>query len=100
MSLTQINLQENALKAYLISLFVSSLRSQVDQDLQSTYLLCQQNMDMLRDCMGLHNKHVGYTYLVNADGKIRWAGSAFAERDEALALAACTGVLLNRLPQK
>jgi len=54
-------------------------------------------MDLVRDAMGLHNKHVGYTYLVGPDGKIRWAGSAFAEPDEARALVACTGVLLARL---
>ncbi|WFD15023.1 Mitochondrial ATPase complex subunit atp10 [Malassezia arunalokei] len=96
--LVQINLQENTLKAYLLSLFLSSLRAQVPTDLQSTYLLSQQNMDMVREPMGLHNKHVGYTYLVGPDGKIRWAGSAFAEADEARTLVACTGVLLDRMP--
>lgn len=95
--LVQINLQENALKAYLISLFISSLRSQVPQPLQSTYLLSSQNLDMVREAMGLHNKHVGYTYLVGPDGKVRWAGSAFAEPDESRALVACTAVLLDRL---
>lgn len=54
-------------------------------------------MDLMREAMGLHNKHVGYTYLVGPDGKIRWAGSAFAEAEEALALVACTGVLLDRM---
>ena len=54
-------------------------------------------MDLVRDARGLHTKHVGYTYLVGPDGKIRWAGSAFAEPDEARALVACTGVLLARL---
>ena len=96
--LVQINLQENTLKAYLLSLFLSSLRAQVPTDLQSTYLLSQQNMDMVREPMGLHNKHVGYTYLIGPDGKIRWAGSAFAEADEARTLVACTGVLLDRMP--
>jgi len=96
--LVQINLQENSLKAYLISLFLSSLRSQVAPKLQSTYLLSQQSLDMVREPMGLHNKHVGYTYLVGPDGKIRWAGSAFAEPDEARTLVACTGVLLDRMP--
>ncbi|WFD19487.1 Mitochondrial ATPase complex subunit atp10 [Malassezia caprae] len=95
--LVQINLQENSLKAYLLSLFVSSLRAHVPAELQSTYLLSHQNMDLVREAMGLHNKHVGYTYLVGPDGKIRWAGSAFAEPDEARALVACTGVLLDRL---
>ncbi|WFD23104.1 Mitochondrial ATPase complex subunit atp10 [Malassezia equina] len=95
--LVQINLQENTLKAYLLTLFVSSLRAHIPNELQATYLLSHQNMDLVREAMGLHNKHVGYTYLVGPDGKIRWAGSAFAEPDEARALVACTGVLLDRL---
>ena len=56
-----MNLQENKLKAYLLSLFVSSLRSQIPKELQSTYLLTQQNMDLVREAIALHNKHVGYT---------------------------------------
>ncbi|WFD30303.1 Mitochondrial ATPase complex subunit atp10 [Malassezia sp. CBS 17886] len=94
--LVQINLQENALKAYLLTLFMSTLRSQVPKDLQSTYLLSHQNMDNVRGALALDNKHVGYTYLVGTDGKIRWAGCGFAEPDEARALVACTGVLLDR----
>lgn len=95
--LVQINLQENKLKAYLTTLFISSLRSQIPEKLHPTYLLSHQNMDDVRQEMALHNKHVGYTYLVGPDGKIRWAGSAFAELDEARALIACTAVLLDRL---
>lgn len=95
--LVQINLQENKLKAYLITLFLSTLRSQIPEKLQATYLLSQQSMNDMRHDLGLDNKHVGYTYLVGPDGKIRWAGSAFAEPDESKALVACTAVLLDRL---
>ncbi|WFD33798.1 U3 snoRNP protein [Malassezia cuniculi] len=96
--LVQINLQENALKAYLISLFLSSLRKQIPPKDQATYLLSSQNMDAVRENIGMENKHVGYTYLVGPDGKIRWAGCGFAESDEERALTACTAVLLDRLP--
>ncbi|SPO40598.1 related to ATP10 - F1F0 ATPase complex assembly protein [Pseudozyma flocculosa] len=98
--LVMINIQENTLKAYLISLFLSSLRSQVPESLHRTYLLSDQSLELERDAMGYHNKHVGYTYLVAPDAKIRWAGCAFAEREEATALASCTGVLLERLAEK
>lgn len=53
-------------------------------------------MELEKEAMGLHNKHVGYTYLVDAQGRIRWAGGGFAEQAEANALRACTGVLLDR----
>lgn len=97
--LVQINLQENVLKAALVSLFMSSLRRQVAEPLQSTYLLTHQDLTVERDAIALHNKHVGYTYLVGPEGKIRWAGGGFAERQEAQALVACTGVLLSRLAE-
>ncbi|KAK0542323.1 Mitochondrial ATPase complex subunit atp10 [Tilletia horrida] len=50
----------------------------------------------LRSALCLHNKHVGYVFLVDAECKIRWAGCAFAEEAEREALRACTGVLLAR----
>ncbi|PWN48019.1 hypothetical protein IE53DRAFT_412630 [Violaceomyces palustris] len=91
-----INLQENSLKAYLLSLFLTSLRSQIPKKFHPTYLLSHQDLDMEREAMGLHNKHVGYTYLVDSGSKVRWAGCSFAERSEVEALVSCTGVLLNR----
>lgn len=100
MSSHQINLQENSLKAYLLKFFLSTLRATVPPHLQQTYLLSHQNMDSVREAIGLHNKHVGYTYLVGPDGKIRWAGCGFAEQDEVHALVACTAVLLDRLSQQ
>ncbi|PWN92216.1 hypothetical protein FA10DRAFT_266014 [Acaromyces ingoldii] len=96
----QINLQENSLKAYLVGLFLSSLRKSIPEALQSTYLLSNQNMEMERPDLGLSNKHVGYSFLVGPDVKIRWAGCAFAEREERDALVACAGVLINRLKEE
>ncbi|UZJ52629.1 hypothetical protein CBS101457_001949 [Exobasidium rhododendri] len=98
--LVQINLQENRLKAYLVSLFLSTLRKQIPEPLQSTYLLSHQNLTTEREDIGLHNKHVGYTFLVGPDEKIRWAAGGFAEREERQALIACTGVLLSRLSEE
>lgn len=94
--LVQINLQENVLKAYLVALFVSMLRKQIPAELHATYLLSHQGLTTEREAIRLDNKHVGYTYLVGPDGKIRWAGCGFADRDERQALVACTGVLLSR----
>lgn len=96
----QLNLQENSLKAYLVGLFLSSLRKTIPEPLQPTYLLTNQNMEMEREDLGLSNKHVGYTFLVGPDFKIRWAGCAFAEREERDALVACAGVLVNRLKEE
>ncbi|KAK0557666.1 Mitochondrial ATPase complex subunit atp10, partial [Tilletia horrida] len=50
----------------------------------------------LRSALCLHNKHVGYVFLVDQRCKVRWAGSAFAESGEREALRTCVGVLLAR----
>lgn len=98
--LVQINLQENRLKAYVVSLFASSLRKSTPHQLQSTYLLSHQDLTLEREDLALHNKHVGYTYLVGPDQKIRWGAAAFAEKEERQAMIACTGVLLTRLSEE
>ena len=79
-------------------MFVSSLRQEIPESQQSTYLLSSQNMEMLRDDMGMSNMYVGYVYLVDPNLKVRWAGSgrASAKDGEAEALEKCAGVLLRR----
>jgi len=92
----QINLQENLLKSLLVSLFTSSIRKSVPQPLWGTYLVSSQNMDYLRDDLGMTNRHVGYVFLVDEQCRVRWAGSADPMPEEVEALRVCTGVLLKR----
>ncbi|KAH9939465.1 ATP10 protein-domain-containing protein [Amylocystis lapponica] len=92
----QINLQENLLKSLLVSLFTSSIRKTVPEELWKTYLVSSQNMEYLRDPLGMTNRHVGYVYLVDEQCRIRWAGCADPKKEEAEALRVCTGVLLSR----
>ena len=53
-------------------------------------------MELLREPMGMENRHVGYVYLVDENVKIRWAGCSHASPEEIQALSVCTSVLLNR----
>ncbi|KAF9530283.1 F1F0 ATP synthase assembly protein Atp10 [Crepidotus variabilis] len=94
-----INLQENLLKAFLVKLFSNSLRSTVPSHFQEHYLISNQNMEYLRDPMGMTNSKVGYVYLIDENLKIRWAGCADATEREAQSLESCTGVLLKRLEE-
>jgi len=96
----QINLQENLLKSFVVSLFLSSIAKSVPPELHPTYLVSSQNMEFLREHLGMVNKHVGYVYLVDDNLKVRWAGCADAKVEETNALEQCTGVLLNRLEKK
>ncbi|KAG6830109.1 hypothetical protein H0H92_002158 [Tricholoma furcatifolium] len=92
----QINLQENILKSLLVKVFIRSLRNVVPAALHSTYLVSSQNMEYVRDALGMTNSKVGYVYLIDENLKIRWGGCADATPEEVKALELCTGVLLNR----
>ncbi|KAI9458665.1 ATPase assembly factor ATP10 [Lactarius psammicola] len=92
----QINLQENILKSILVNIFLSSLRSKVPPDQHTRYLVSRQNMEYLREPLGMTNSRIGYVYLVDENLKVRWAGCADAKKEEEEALIRCAGVLLNR----
>lgn len=93
----QINLQENLLKSLLVSMFLSSLRQTISAGLQPTYLVSSQNMEYVRERLGMVNKHIGYVYLLDEHLKVRWAACGDAKLEEADALRTSVGVLLNRL---
>ncbi|GAA5909892.1 Atp10p [Sporobolomyces salmoneus] len=92
-----INLQENPLKSFLVSMFISSLRKTVPVEHHPTYLLSHQSLEYLREPLGMPNKHVGYVFLVDWNKKIRWAGCSWATVDEEEALRKCSHVLVERL---
>ncbi|EGO52951.1 hypothetical protein NEUTE1DRAFT_126363 [Neurospora tetrasperma FGSC 2508] len=81
--LVQINIEEDAMKAWLVRLFMGSLRKKVDEDDWKRYFLVTKGItDEIRESIGLLNSKVGYTYLVDHNCRIRWAGSGDAEGDE------------------
>ncbi|KIL59466.1 hypothetical protein M378DRAFT_131521 [Amanita muscaria Koide BX008] len=96
----QINLQENLLKSFLVNLFTSSLRSNVPKELQSDYLISSQNLEYVREALGMTNSRVGYVYLIDENLRIRWGGCADPTIEEIQSLENCAGVLLKRLESK
>ena len=117
--LVQINLQDNLLKSFLVSLFASGIRKTQPESLWPTYMISTQNMEYalypidepypitltalaryLREPLGIANKHVGYVYLVDPKMKVRWAGCADPKSEEIAALKTCTTVLLDRLSKE
>ncbi|KAI9872123.1 MAG: Mitochondrial ATPase complex subunit atp10 [Pleopsidium flavum] len=78
-----INIEENALKAGLIRLFMPGLRRQIPKDAHGRYFVIRRGVtDDIKDKIGLLNGKVGYVYLVDRECKIRWAGSGRAEPQE------------------
>ncbi|KAI9732501.1 MAG: Mitochondrial ATPase complex subunit atp10 [Claussenomyces sp. TS43310] len=81
--MVQINIEENALKALLIKLFIPNLRRTMDAKDWGKYFLVRRGISTaMRDTIGLLNSKVGYTYLIDGSCKIRWAGSGICEGDE------------------
>ncbi|KAJ7125137.1 ATP10 protein-domain-containing protein [Mycena epipterygia] len=95
-----INIQENILKALVVNLFLHNLRAKVPKELYGNCLLSTQNMEYLREPMGLTNRMVGYVYLIDENLKIRWAAGGDATLAELQALESCMSVLLKRLEEK
>ncbi|KAH8113862.1 ATPase assembly factor ATP10 [Phellopilus nigrolimitatus] len=96
----QINLQENFAKAFLVSLYTSSLRRSIPEALHPTYLLSKQNMEYVREPLGMNNKHIGFVYLLDQQLRVRWAGGGLATPAEAESLKVCAKVLLDRMKSK
>ncbi|KAK5946491.1 Mitochondrial ATPase complex subunit atp10 [Knufia obscura] len=84
-----INVQGDIAKAFLVKLFSGRLRKIIPEDRWDRYFMIKLPRDVrlglsddVRDAMGFLNTQVGYVYLLDADCKIRWAGSGHAWKEE------------------
>ena len=78
-----INYEDNSAKAWLVKMFMGSLRKKFPEDNWGQYFLVQRGItDQIRESIGLLNSKVGYTFLVDQHCRIRWAGSGPAHPDE------------------
>jgi len=99
--MVQINIEENALKAMLVRLFMPNLRRRMGAGNWGRYFLVRKGVsDEIRDAIGLLNSKVGYTYLLDGECKIRWAGSGPCEGDEKEGLVRGAKRLIEELKVK
>jgi mitochondrial ATPase complex subunit ATP10 len=78
-----INLEENSMRAWLVRLFMGNLRRKLPVEQHNKYFLVQKGMtETIKLSIGMLNTKVGYVYLVDEFGHIRWAGSGSAELGE------------------
>ena len=78
-----VNVQDNWLRALFV--FTSVLKKQIPKERWARYFRVMMARDVgrgltedIRDAMGFLNSNVGYVYLLDADCRIRWAGSGHA----------------------
>lgn len=96
--IVQINVEENALKAWIVKLFMGSSRRKLGKENWGRYFLVRRGItDEIRDAVGLLNSKVGYIYLLDGDCRIRWAGSGVAEGDEKQGLVKSTKRLVEEI---
>lgn len=81
--LVDVNIEENTMKAWIIQMFAWKLRLTRKKEDWGKYFVVRRGVNqLLRESIGALNGRVGYVYLVDAECKIRWAGSANAEGTE------------------
>ncbi|KAH6854457.1 ATP10 protein-domain-containing protein [Chaetomium sp. MPI-CAGE-AT-0009] len=81
--LVQVNVEEDLLKGWLVRLFAGSLRRRVGKENWGRYFMVKKGItDEIRESIGVLNSKVGYTYLVDHQCRIRWAGSGSADPGE------------------
>ncbi|RPA82232.1 hypothetical protein BJ508DRAFT_305890 [Ascobolus immersus RN42] len=82
-----VNIEENVLKRWVIKMSVPGIKRVVPEHRWGRYLVVSQGVsDEVRENTGLWNSKVGYTFLVDGEARIRWAGSGepVGEEKEAL----------------
>ncbi|KAH6608702.1 hypothetical protein Trco_002048 [Trichoderma cornu-damae] len=99
--LVRINYEDNAGKAWLVKLFMGSLRSKIGEKDWDKYFLVRRGItDEIRESIGLLNSKVGYTYLVDHHCRIRWAGSGSSQPEELESLAKGLGKLVEDIKKE
>jgi mitochondrial ATPase complex subunit ATP10 len=82
-----INYEDNGMKAAIIKLFMNGIRRSVPSERHERYFVIKNGIEMdMRDAIGFLNSKVGYVYLIDAECKIRWAGSGIANDVEKASL--------------
>ena len=99
--MVNLNIEENALKAVLIRLFMPSLRRKILAADWGRYFIIRRGLTQeLRDAIGLLNSKVGYVYLLDKHCRIRWAGSGICEPDEKDGLVRSTRRLIEEAKER
>jgi ATPase complex subunit ATP10 len=78
-----LNLEDNAAKSFVIRIFAHFQRRRIGEENWKKYFIVRNEISMnLREQIGLLNSRVGYTYLVDPECRIRWAGCGPSQEEE------------------
>ncbi|KAL8799375.1 MAG: hypothetical protein Q9182_005947 [Xanthomendoza sp. 2 TL-2023] len=79
----EVSIGEDWMKALIVRMFMRGIRRRREKEGWGRYFLVRRGItEEMREAIGMGNSKVGYTYLVDWECRIRWAGSAEAEGGE------------------
>ena len=62
---------------------------------QSSFLVCSEGVESVKSGLNIGNTIVGYAYLLDKEGRVRWRAHASPNEREIKALIKCTKTLMN-----
>ena len=78
-----ISVEESTAKYWILRPFFYRLRGQRKEKDYGRYFVVRKGIpEEIKEAIGVINSKVGYVYLVDGDGKIRWAGSGPSRPEE------------------
>lgn len=96
-----INVEEDWLKGKIQDLFRPWFRRTIDRKEWDKYFIVRKGFGReIREGVGMLNGKVGYVYLVDGEGRIRWAGSGDAVEGEREGLVKGVRFLLGEMEGK
>jgi len=83
LQIVRVNHVDDIMQAWLVKLFMPSVRRRMSMEEQARQFLIRKGFtEDIREAIGVLNSKVGYTFLVDKECRIRWAGSAHAQPEE------------------
>lgn len=88
-----INIQTNTLKYALLKMFLGRIKAIIEPERHDKYFILGSGYEKKLKMIGVINSYVGYSYLVDKEGKIRWASCGKLEEEEKASLKKVTARL-------
>lgn len=90
-----INIQTNKLKLALLKAFLGRIKTLIEPARHNKYLILGSGYEKRLKAIGVINAYVGYAYLLDKVGKIRWASCGKLGEDERENLSKVTARLVE-----
>lgn len=82
LQIIDINIQTNAIKYALLKLFLGRIKALIEPHRHDRYFILGSGWERRLKIIGATNAYVGYAYLLDKEGKIRWASCGRLTEDE------------------